>query len=202
MDKYKRGGFIMMLIKEKFIRIIYNVTNIIKNEEKDNQEEEIDYFASIRNKKKPRSINEEPVEVDFNKLRFLMADDFQQLLDFQANILRKTGATVEMATSGRQALEMFEQSEIGYYDVILADIEMFNMNGMEMAREIRELKRSDADLVTIFSLSSYSRMDLISPFLFEGIDAHLDKILKIDELYTLLQTYLRKPIDAETQLIT
>lgn len=65
-----------------------------------------------------------------------------------------TGAVVDCAENGREATELFASKPDYYYDCILMDIQMPEMNGRDAARAIRKLDHKDAKTIPIFALSA------------------------------------------------
>ncbi|MCI5936650.1 MAG: response regulator [Eubacterium sp.] len=69
-------------------------------------------------------------------------------------ILENNGLLVDLAVNGEEAVEMFKNSEQDYYDVIFMDIMMPGLNGWDATRQIRTMKRSDAERVPIIAMSA------------------------------------------------
>ena len=92
------------------------------------------------------------VDYDFKGKRILLVEDNELNREIAEELIGVTGASVESAEDGVQAVEMFKESAEGYYDLILMDVQMPHMDGYEATRCIRALGRSDAQKVPIFSL--------------------------------------------------
>ena len=69
-------------------------------------------------------------------------------------ILQTTKAKIDTAENGKQAVETFESSEPGYYDIIFMDIQMPVMDGYEAASLIRASSREDAKTVPIYAMTA------------------------------------------------
>ncbi|MBH1957989.1 MAG: PAS domain S-box protein [Burkholderiales bacterium] len=103
-------------------------------------------------------------------LHILVVDDMIDLLEPFAALLSLEGATVDMATSGPQALEMLEKST---YDLLISDIGMPSMDGYDLIRNIR--KRPGLRSLKAIALSGYGRQVDTVRALQSGFNAHLSK---------------------------
>ena len=99
-----------------------------------------------------------------------------------------TGALVESAQDGKQALERFVQSEKGYYDAILMDIQMPVMDGYAAARAIRASGQPRAGTVPIIAMSANAYAEDVKKCLDSGMNAHISKPLFKD---VMLRTIAR-----------
>ncbi len=81
-------------------------------------------------------------------------DDNAINLEIAEEILSDTGAVVDTARDGREAVERFACSPSGYYAMILMDIQMPVMNGYEATKAIRHMNRADADQVLVFAMTA------------------------------------------------
>ncbi|WP_041376622.1 chemotaxis protein CheB [Polaromonas naphthalenivorans] len=103
-------------------------------------------------------------------LKILVVDDMIDLLEPFAALLRLEGATVDMATSGQEALELLDKSA---YDLLISDIGMPYMDGYELIRKIRKIPGLHA--LKAIALSGYGRQVDAVRALQSGFDAHLSK---------------------------
>ena len=94
---------------------------------------------------------DEPTE-RFDGKRVLLADDIAVNRQVVVAALKLHGTVVEEAMDGRQAVELVERSEAGYYDVILMDIQMPVMNGYDATRAIRGLADRNKAEIPIFGM--------------------------------------------------
>ena len=127
---------------------------------------------------------DESLNVDYEKLslegmRVLIAEDNELNAEIARFILEDNGLVTEWAKDGAEALEMFEKSAPGYYKVVLMDIMMPRMNGLDAARKIRLLERGDAEAVPIIAMSANAFSEDIVNSRLAGMDMHLAK--PIDE---------------------
>ena len=126
-------------------------------------------------------------------LHILIAEDNELNMEIAAGLLEEKGAHIIRAYNGRTALRVFEESAPGEINVILMDIMMPELDGLGAARAIRALDRSDAESVPIFAISANSFSDDIKKSLDAGMNEHLSKPIRIDEVTAMILKYKRKP---------
>ncbi len=129
--------------------------------------------------------------------RVLLVEDNEINLEIASELIGAAGAEIDTALDGVQALEKFEASQPGYYDLILMDVQMPRMNGYEATRRIRRLKRPDAASVPIFAMTANAFADDAERSREAGMNAHISKPLDIKALFNTMREYLdREPSDA------
>lgn len=125
-------------------------------------------------------------------LRILVAEDNELNMDIAKYLLGERGASVKEAHNGQEALDLFNLSKPGTYDLILMDIMMPVMNGLEASKAIRVLPRPDAKTIPIFAMTANAFVEDIQQSSAAGMNEHLTKPLDIDELVEKIQKYCRK----------
>ena len=120
-----------------------------------------------------RSVNCE--EISTEGLRALVVEDNELNRDIAKFMLESHGIYVDCAVDGREAVTKFTESEPGYYDMILMDIMMPNLNGWDATRRIRSMKRSDAANVPIIAMSANAFAEDIINSRISGMNRHLAK---------------------------
>ena len=107
-------------------------------------------------------------------------------------MLSKAGYTVIIAGNGKQALELFKNTEEGF-DLILMDINMPEMDGIEATRQIRshEMQFKPETRVPILALTANVLTDFKQKCLGAGMDDFLTKPIKRDLVFEALQTWSR-----------
>lgn len=129
-------------------------------------------------------------ETEFGKLegkRILLAEDNPLNMEIVMELLNMKGIETTAATNGKEALEKFSESEVYFYDAILMDMQMPEMDGCEAAGKIRGLNRSDAKTVPIIALTANAFPEDIARTVAAGMNAHLSKPIDQDLLWSTLQ---------------
>ena len=129
-------------------------------------------------------------EERFTGKRILLAEDNELNWEIAEDILTEAGFEVDWAENGKLCIEMFEASEIGYYDIILMDIRMPVMGGYDAAKAIRALDRADANL-PMFAMTADAFSDDIQHCLECGMNEHVAKPIDVERLTQLLKKYLK-----------
>ena len=107
------------------------------------------------------------------------------------DILEDMGMKVDNAYDGKEAVDKFEASKTGYYDLIIMDIMMPVMGGLEAAHAIRTMERADSNKVPIVAISANAFDEDIHRSLASGMNAHLSKPVEIDKLRETLGKLLK-----------
>ena len=101
------------------------------------------------------------------------------------------GLALDWAENGRICLEKFCESEVNYYDVILMDLRMPVMSGLEATKAIRALNRPDAQSIPIIAMTADAFSEDVQHCLECGMNAHTAKPIDVDEVARLLKKYLK-----------
>ena len=114
-------------------------------------------------------------EQSIQGLHILLAEDNELNMEIAEFVLQNEGAVVTKAWNGREALELFEKSGPGAFDVILMDIMMPVMNGYETTRMIRSLDREDAKKIPIIAMTANAFSEDRLRAKEAGMDEHIPK---------------------------
>lgn len=109
--------------------------------------------------------------------RLLLVDDNEINLEIAQEMLSYTGASVDVAHDGKEAVERFENSPVGYYSMIFMDVQMPVMNGYEATCAIRKMERKDAGQILIFAMTADAFAEDMELSRRAGMDAHFAKPL-------------------------
>jgi CheY-like chemotaxis protein len=115
-----------------------------------------------------------------------MAEDVLINAEIMKQLIQIREAEIDHAENGRIAVEMFEASSVGYYDAILMDIRMPEMDGLEATQAIRVLDRPDAKTIPIIALTANAFDEDVQRSLQFGMNAHLTKPVEPDHLFKTL----------------
>lgn len=128
--------------------------------------------------------------IDLTGKRILIAEDVEINADILQMILEERGVKTDVAQNGLIALESFKNSAEGYYDAILMDMRMPEMDGLEATAAIRGLDRNDAKSIPIIALTANAFEEDVQKSLQSGLNAHLSKPVNPDILFETLEQLL------------
>jgi len=120
----------------------------------------------------------------------LMAEDVFINAEILKQLLGMRQMIVDHAENGRVALDMFASSPVGYYDAVLMDVRMPEMDGLEATAAIRALDRPDARRTPIIALTANAFDEDVQLSLQAGMTAHLSKPVEPDHLYETLEALI------------
>ncbi|MDR0861515.1 MAG: response regulator [Oscillospiraceae bacterium] len=129
--------------------------------------------------------------IDFSRKHILVVDDVEINREIVAAILEDSGATLSFAENGTVALEMFAASENGCFDLILMDIQMPIMDGMEATRAIRALDREDATSVPILALTANVSKHDVQNVINAGMNGHIGKPIEYESAMSLIGQFIK-----------
>ena len=130
-------------------------------------------------------------QVDFTGKRALVAEDNELNMEIIAYVLDDMGFTVDKTTNGQEAVDAFEQSPVGRYDIVLMDVMMPVMDGLTAAHRIRSLDRADAADVPIVATSANAFAEDVKRSLASGMNAHVSKPIDPEKLAKVLTKVMR-----------
>ncbi len=128
--------------------------------------------------------------VSLSGINMLVVDDIELNLEVAQYILEEAGANITVAYNGKEALELYEQSPVGTYNVILMDVMMPIMNGYEATEAIRNLDREDAKLIPIIALTANAFKDDVEKCINAGMNAHIAKPIDVELLISTINKLL------------
>ncbi len=130
---------------------------------------------------------EKSEEFDFTKIKVLVAEDMDINAQILLKLLSKKGVEAKRAENGKVALDMFTESEEGFFDAILMDMRMPEMDGLQATQAIRALDRKDAKRIPIIALTANAFDEDVERSMQSGLDAHLSKPIEPVKIFETLQ---------------
>jgi len=128
---------------------------------------------------------------DFSGKRVLLTEDNELNAEIAMELLSEMGLEVEWARDGDICVAMVEQAEAGYYDLILMDIQMPNMNGYQAAEAIRKMAVPAKASIPIIAMTANAFEEDKQNAYSAGMDGHLAKPIDIPKLMETLAKLLK-----------
>jgi CheY-like chemotaxis protein len=94
------------------------------------------------------------------------------------------------ANNGIEAVKMFQAHPTGYYDAILMDMRMPEMDGLTATRKIRELDSPDSKTIPIIALTANAFDEDVQRSLQAGLNAHLTKAVQPETVFETLESLI------------
>jgi PAS domain S-box-containing protein len=126
----------------------------------------------------------------FEGKRLLLAEDMAVNREIIRSLLEDTGLIIDYARNGREALDMVEAAP-DKFDIVLMDVQMPHMDGLEATRRIRALPALKGVALPIISMTANVFKEDIENCLAAGMDDHLGKPIDIDIMVKKLRKYLK-----------
>ena len=130
-------------------------------------------------------------KADLTGRHILLAEDVEINAEIMMMVLEAREMKADLAVNGRIAVEMFESHEPGYYDAVLMDMRMPEMDGLEATRRIRSMDRPDAKEIPIIALTANAFDEDVQRSLQAGLNAHLSKPVQPESLYETLESLIK-----------
>jgi PAS domain S-box-containing protein len=124
------------------------------------------------------------------QLRILVAEDNSVNQRLAARLLEREGHSVTIAGSGQEALELFERSlrDSQKYDLILMDVQMPDLDGLQATARIREKERGLPDRIPIVAMTAQAAESDRLRCLESGMDAYVTKPVHVPELLQMIES--------------
>ena len=147
----------------------------------------------IAEKRETGPLEEEAVSFDaerFRGKRILLAEDNALNAEIAITILQEAGLEVEHAEDGVICVDMMEKAEPGYYDLILMDIQMPNMDGYKATQTIRSFSDPKKAGITIVAMTANAFEEDKQNAYRAGMNLHIAKPIIVEELMSTLAKIL------------
>ncbi len=123
------------------------------------------------------------------ELQILLAEDSPTNQLVAVSNLKKAGHTVQVADNGRKAVQAFAEGE---FDLVLMDVAMPEMDGLEATRTIREREKESGGHIPIIAMTAFATKEYREKCLAAGMDAYITKPVSPDELRRAIEPLLRE----------
>ncbi len=123
--------------------------------------------------------------------RVLLAEDNELNAEIAMTVLKENGLKAERAANGKQCMEMLKKMPEDYYDMILMDIQMPEMDGYEATKRIRNLDDARAD-IPIVAMTANAFEEDRQKALESGMNAHVSKPVDMNMLFKVMAQILKK----------
>ena len=137
-----------------------------------------------------QQMEDQPENVSLAGRRLLLAEDNGLNAEIAMTILQDADAEVELAADGKIAVDKLKDVPVGYYDAILMDIQMPNMNGYEATKAIRKLTDERAK-IPIIAMTANAFEEDRQAALAAGMDDYVAKPVEISELFRTIMKHLK-----------
>lgn len=131
-------------------------------------------------------------EISLTGIRVLLVEDNDLNMEIARFLLEKAGMVVTSAWNGQEALDKFLESNDNQYDVILMDVMMPVMDGLDATRAIRASVHPDAKTIPIFAMTANAFPEDIALSKAAGMNEHLSKPLQEGDVLRAIQRYVKK----------
>ena len=149
-------------------------------------------FQIDHNKQCEEHKKKEVKETSIKGVNVLLAEDNELNMEIAEFVLESAGAKVIKAFNGKEALEIFKASEQGEIDVILMDVMMPVMDGLEATRYIRRSNKENARDIPIIAMTANAFTEDRRRVLEAGMNEHLAKPLESEVLIEMIAKYCGK----------
>ena len=146
------------------------------------------FMASLD--KQAEEKTEDESKPDFTGKRVLLAEDNELNQMLAENMLTNVGLAVEIANDGTEAVEKMKSAPAGYYDIILMDIQMPQMDGYEATRQIRALEDKEKAGIPIVAVTANAFEEDRQIAMEAGMNGHLAKPYDVPEIMKALKELL------------
>lgn len=129
-------------------------------------------------------------EIYFQEKRALVVENQEKYEQKTEKFIQRVGMAVEVAENGEKAVNLFSQSPENYYDIIFIDVHMSEMNGYQVAKNIRKAARQDAAKIPIVAMAKKVFDEDIMLSRSVGINEYISKPVNPENLRTVVEKWL------------
>ncbi len=183
---YSGTGLGMAITKE----LVDMMGGSIEIESEPNVGTTVTVYLPLELGKEVENIKADDSAVSMEGKRVLLVEDNKMNLKMARFLLEEENVIVDTAIDGQMAVDVFKCSAVGHYDLILMDIIMPVLDGMEATRLIRSMDRADAKNIPIIAMSANAFAEDVEKCLKSGMNEHIAKPLDIESMKVKIARYL------------
>lgn len=150
-----------------------------------------DLLVNTYGKYKPAE-DKKKQQFDFTGIKLILAEDNEMNMEIAIDILSKAGLDITPVVNGKEAVDIFVNSEPGTYDAILMDIQMPVMDGYAAAKMIRRSNHAQANTIPIIAMTANAFSEDVTAALAAGMNDHVAKPISYDRLFNSLSRLTKK----------
>ncbi|WP_324293103.1 ATP-binding response regulator [Lacrimispora defluvii] len=151
-------------------------------------------IAAIQPEKENELLNMEEIRAILGGKRVLLAEDHPLDTEITKRILENIGMELVCVENGKEALAVFEEHMPYYFDVILLDISMPVLDGLQTSRAMRKMTHSDEQVIPIIAMSANDSTEDVHSCKEAGMNVHVAKPVEPQKLYQILCEYIQTPM--------
>ena len=136
------------------------------------------------------AVVEQPGVVSFEGMRALLVEDNEINREIAQMLLSQAGFEIDSAVNGKHALDLVSTSEPGFYDVILMDVQMPEMDGYTATKAIRALPNPALSEIPIIAMTANAFQEDIRTAEEAGMNGHIAKPLNVTTMMSTLERVL------------
>ncbi len=181
-----QGTGLGMAITKKFVELMGGTISV---ESQLNVGSKFIMELSFAIDKTAQTEKETETAVSIKGMKILLVEDNELNLEIAQTMLEEEGAVITTAENGELAVEKFAASEAGVFDLILMDIMMPVMDGLEATRKIRAMEHPDAKTIPIVAMTANAFEEDMKKTREAGMNAHLSKPIEMTTVIKVLGNY-------------
>lgn len=149
-------------------------------------------IAAIQPEQEKQQLGMQEIRRILRQKRVLLAEDQPMDVEITRRILENVNMDVVCVENGKEALERFNEEEEFFFDIILLDICMPEMDGLVAAHQMRQTKRTDAQVIPMIAMTANDSIEDIHVCKEAGMNDHVAKPVEPQKLYQVLCEYLHE----------
>ena len=150
----------------------------------------ITLFFPLQNQEEDIKEEEPQKKIFFEGKRVLLAEDNELNVEIAQEILKNYGLEIAVAYNGQEAVQIYQEKQEGYFDMIFMDIQMPVMDGYTAAKKIRGCNRADSEQIPIAAMTANAFSEDVQKAMHAGMNDHVAKPIELDRLEKVLTKWL------------